>query len=249
MVLLGLKSDLGQTRVANEDSCLARVLPYRDQKAALLAVADGIGGHRAGDVASRTAIGILEGQVVMSLVDGLTPLVALETAVQSANQAVFDLAAREERYRGMGTTLTAALLTREALYVAHVGDSRLYLYRGEACRQLTADHSLVGELVENGEISLAEAKLHPQRNILTRAIGIDNQVKIDLFSQPLQAADVILLASDGLFTLLDNAVIANHIAVEAEDLQQVAERLVAHANECGGHDNISVVLAKWGCAE
>lgn len=248
MVLLGLKSDLGQTRAANEDSCLARVLPFQGQKVALLAVADGIGGHRAGDVASRTAIGILEGQVVLSLGDGLSPLVALEMAVHSANKAVFDLAAGEERYRGMGTTLTTALLTREELYVAHVGDSRLYLHREDCCRQLTADHSLVGELVMNGELSPDEAKSHPQRNILTRAVGIDNQVKIDVFSQRLQAGDVILLASDGLFTLLNDDVIANHIATE-QDLQQTAENLVAHANACGGHDNISVVLARWGCAK
>lgn len=247
MVLLGLKSDLGQTRVANEDSCLARVLPFQGQ-VALLAVADGIGGHRAGDVASRTAISSLEEEVVRALGDGLAPLAAMEQAIHSANKAVFDLATAQERFRGMGTTLTAALLTRETLFVAHVGDSRLYLYRDTVCKQLTTDHSLVGELVKNGELSVAEAKRHPQRNILTRAVGIDGGVRVDLFAEPLQPADIILLASDGLFTLLDDAVIASHVAL-GKDLQQTAENLVADANDRGGHDNISVVLAKWGCAK
>lgn len=247
MLLLGMKSDLGLARVANEDSCLACVLPCREIGMGLLAVADGIGGHRAGDVASRTAIGCLEAEVATALVQGMMPLAALGQAVRSANRAVYELALTQERYRGMGTTLTAALLTEAALFVAQVGDSRLYLCRGDACRQLTTDHSLVSELVKNGELSADEARFHPQRNVLTRAIGIDQQVEIDLFSYALQPEDVVLLASDGLFTLLDNTAIASHLTPGA-DLQRVAESLVAAANERGGHDNISVVLAKWGCA-
>lgn len=246
MLLLGMKSDLGQARVANEDSCLTRVLPFRGKDIVLLAVADGVGGHRAGDVASRTAISSLEEEVVTALAHDMAPLAALEQAVRSANIAVFELALTHERFRGMGTTLTAALLTKQMLFVAHVGDSRLYLYRDDVCNQLTTDHSLVSELVKNGELSADEAKFHPQRNVLSRAVGIEKQVEIDLFTYPLQPEDIVLLASDGLFTMLDNTVIASYLTPGA-GLQQVAENLVAAANERGGHDNISVVMAKWGC--
>jgi serine/threonine protein phosphatase PrpC len=248
MLQLGIKSDLGQTRVANEDSCLARLVSLEEEAIALLAVADGIGGHRAGDVASRTAIGRLEEEVIGALEQGQAPLVAIEQGVWAANAAVFQLASAEERYRGMGTTLTAALVTEEGLFIAHVGDSRLYLYRDGVCRQLTADHSLVGELVKNGELSPEEARAHPQRNVLTRAVGIESRVKIDLYSESLQLGDIILLASDGLFSLLDDVEIASHLAL-SKDLQQVADDLVAEANKRGGHDNISVVLARWGCKE
>lgn len=246
MLQLGMKSDLGQARAANEDSCLARVLPFQGKGIALLAVADGIGGHRAGDVASRTAINCLEETVVTALASGVAPAVAIERAVRSANKAVFELAVIHERFRGMGTTLTTALFAQEALFVAHVGDSRLYLYRGDVCKQLTTDHSLVSELVKSGELSTAEAKSHPQRNVLTRAVGIEPQVEIDLFTQSLQPEDIVLLASDGLFTLLDDVAIASYLA-SVTNLQQVAENLVVAANERGGHDNISVVLAQWGC--
>lgn len=246
MLLLGMKSDLGQARAANEDSCLARVLPFGEEGIALLAVADGVGGHRAGDVASRTAISYLEEEVVAALAHGMAPLAALEQAVGSANKAVFGLALTHERFRGMGTTLTAALFAQESLFVAHVGDSRLYLYRDHVCNQLTTDHSLVGELVKNGELSADEAKFHPQRNVLSRAVGIEMQVEIDLLTYSLQPEDMVLLASDGLFTLLDDTAIASYLTPGA-DLQQVAENLVAAANDLGGHDNISVVLAKWGC--
>lgn len=247
MLRLGIKSDLGQARVANEDFCLARVVSLPDREMALLAVADGIGGHRAGDVASRTAIGRLEEEVLGALERGQPPLAAIEQAVWAANTAVFELASSQERYTGMGTTLTAALMAKEELFIAHVGDSRLYLYRDGVCRQLTADHSLVGELVKNGELSLDEARSHPQRNVLTRAVGIERQVKIDLYTETLQIEDIILLTSDGLFTLLDDVAIASFLA-QRKDLQQIAEDLVAEANRRGGHDNISVVLAKWGCS-
>lgn len=248
MLRLGIKSDLGQTRVANEDSCLARLLSYQGETVALLAVADGIGGHRAGDVASRTAIGRLEEEVIGALERGEAPMMAIEQGVWAANRSVFELASSQERYWGMGTTLTAALVAQEKLFIAHVGDSRLYLYRDSVCRQLTADHSLVGELVRNGELSLDEARNHPQRNVLTRAVGIESQVKIDLYSESLQSGDIILLASDGLFSLLTDEEIASCLALD-KDLQQVAEELVVEANKRGGHDNISVVLAGWGCAE
>ncbi len=245
MLQLGMKSDLGQARIANEDSCLARVLASQGEKLALLAVADGIGGHRAGEVASRTAINCLESAVITALEKGEALLLSLERAVRSANQTVFELATLQEQFSGMGTTLTTAVLSSQRLFAAHVGDSRLYLYRAGTCSQLSIDHNLVSELVKNGEISADEAKSHPQRNVLTRAVGIGAKVEIDLITQSLLPGDVVLLASDGLFTLLDNQAIARHLTTE-QDLQKVAENLVAAANELGGHDNISVVLAKWG---
>lgn len=250
MLHLGMKSDLGQARQANEDFYLARILTSQGRKYAVLAIADGVGGQRAGEIASQTAIRNLESELVASASEAEPPiqLATLERAVRRANQAVFELSLTEERFRGMGTTLTAVLATMDELLVAHVGDSRLYLVRAGLAQQLTADHSLVCELVKTGELTAAEAKTHPQRNVLTRAIGIERQVEVDLFCQPLIKDDVILLASDGLFTLLTDQVIADYIMGTC-DLQIAADQLVQAANDLGGYDNISVVLARWGWRE
>ncbi len=245
MLQLGMKSDLGQMRSANEDSYLARTAAFSGKEWAILAIADGVGGHRAGDVASRTAINCLEEEVLAALREETAPLLALEMAIRRANRAVYDLAVSDFRLAGMGTTLTAALLTPDELFIGHVGDSRLYLYRDGICRQLTNDHSLVSELVRNGELSPEEARVHPQRNVLLRAVGIDNDLEIDLLTSAIKPDDIVLIASDGLFSLLDDATLAAHLATE-HDLQAAAEKLVASANELGGHDNISVVLARWG---
>ncbi|NLY54746.1 MAG: Stp1/IreP family PP2C-type Ser/Thr phosphatase [Firmicutes bacterium] len=245
MLQLGMKSDLGQMRSANEDSYLARTAAFSGKEWAILAIADGVGGHRAGDVASRTAINCLEEEVLAALREETAPLLALEMAIRRANRAVYDLAVSDFRLAGMGTTLTAALLTPDELFIGHVGDSRLYLYRDGICRQLTNDHSLVSELVRNGELSPEEARVHPQRNVLLRAVGIDTDLEIDLLTSAIKPDDIVLIASDGLFSLLDDATLAAHLATE-HDLQAAAEKLVASANELGGHDNISVVLARWG---
>lgn len=245
MFYLGLKTDMGLVRNSNEDSCLAKLISVEGREYALLAVADGIGGHRAGDVASRTANSHLEQKIGLELAAGMAPLAALKQAVIQANEAVYRLSQSEERFRGMGTTLTAAIMTEERLYVAHVGDSRLYLFRSLHCQQLTRDHSLVSELVINGELSLQEARDHPQRNVLTKAVGIEREVEADFASHVLQSLDVVVLASDGLYSLVDETSMARFLQQE-KDLNLVAENLVQAANDLGGHDNISVVLARWG---
>ena len=211
----------------------------------MLAVADGIGGHRAGDIASQNAISCIEQEICAALEQDQAPLMALEAAMRKANRIVYELGTSEPELAGMGTTLTAALVSPGQLFVAHVGDTRLYLYRQGILRQLTDDHSLVGELLRKGQLSEEEARCHPQRNLLHRALGVEPTVEVDLLTRALQPEDLILISSDGLFSLLNRATIASYLSAET-DLQSMAEKLVQTANSLGGYDNITVVMARWG---
>ena len=191
------RTDVGLVRQSNEDSML--VVP----DLGLLAVADGMGGHLAGEVASRVALEVLERDLRQNGNTRRDPGRALAEAVQQANQKIFDLAEQNSDQRGMGTTITACLLIGQELWVAQVGDSRAYLIRDKAISRLTEDHSLVQELYRQGGISREEMATHPRRNVLTRALGTGPVVDVDLYNQRVTAGDRILLATDGLTNLLD----------------------------------------------
>jgi protein phosphatase len=224
------RTDTGLRRSGNEDAHYVR--------APLFVLADGMGGAQAGEVASRTAIEVL----ARGLPDGPgSEEERLAALVSEANSAVHALAVSDEQLAGMGTTLTAAYLGERELAVAHVGDSRLYLLRDGKLRQLTDDHSLVGELVRRGELSAQEAEGHPQRSIITRALGPEDQVVVDHLTWPAQGGDVYLLCSDGLTDMVDDQRI-EAIITDSESLSQAASALVAAANEAGGRDNITVIL-------
>jgi len=224
----GARSDVGRGRPDNEDSLLV------DREHHLYAVADGMGGHRAGEVASATAIETLKS----AYADGRP----LDQAVEAANAAVFSKAADDAALRGMGTTLTAVAVEdgRTAL-LGHVGDSRAYLMRDGAVTQVTDDHSLVEQLVREGRLSPEEAHHHPQRAIITRALGIDAQVEVDVYRVDLQPGDRLLICSDGLTNMLSDETIGVTLGRHA-DPQQAADTLVDMANQAGGDDNITVVV-------
>jgi protein phosphatase len=225
---VGATSDVGRERPANEDSVLV------DHEDRLYAVADGMGGHRAGEVASATAIDALKS----AFADGAP----LDRAVAEANAAVFDKASANLDMRGMGTTLTAAaLLDDHRVLLGHVGDSRAYLMRDGAVTQITEDHSLVEQLVREGRLSPEEAASHPQKAIITRALGIDPEVEVDTYPVDLLPGDRILLCSDGLTNMLADTTIAG-VLRRQPDPQEAADMLVALANEAGGDDNITVVV-------
>lgn len=243
MFEIGMKSDKGKRQI-NQDAVVADRGELLGEKYALLAVADGMGGHQAGEVASQLAVQCFSQQFLTAYQQEASPLLALEIAVRRANQLVHDRAESDHRLAGMGTTLTVAFLWRSQLQVAHVGDSRLYLYRDELCQQLTDDHSLVGELLKSGGLSEREAQQHPQRNLLIRALGTDSTVDVDLLSFDLQPGDVILICSDGLSTVINQGELASIIS-QHRDLQQAANQMVQLANERGGHDNITAALAGW----
>src|SRR5829696_5426087 len=227
------QSDTGRQRRANEDSYFVR--------APLFVVADGMGGAQAGEVASRLAAETF----ARGLPDDGTSEERLETRVRDANTRIHELSQQDRSLNGMGTTITAAYLDDDELALAHVGDSRAYLLRDGELSRLTRDHTLVDELVRRGELTEAEAAEHPQRSIITRALGPEPEVEIDLHTHRVRAGDVLLLCSDGLTGMLSEDEVAEILA-SRPSLAEAGHQLVAAANEAGGRDNITVVLFRLG---
>ncbi|HEV7493771.1 Stp1/IreP family PP2C-type Ser/Thr phosphatase [Baekduia sp.] len=226
------RTDTGRARSANEDSYWVH--------SPLFVLADGMGGAQAGEVASQTAVSVFSTQGGMPDGPG-TYEERLAALVAQANGQVYSQAQSDDQFAGMGTTLTVAYVGEDDLAIAHVGDSRFYVLRDGELTQLTDDHSLVGELVRRGQISAEEAEDHPQRSIITRALGIEGEVVVDHFSWPVRDGDLFLLCSDGLTGMVSDAGVAEILA-GAPSLAVAAQRLVTAANEAGGRDNITVIL-------
>ena len=220
-------TDAGRRRRRNEDSYVL--------DPPLFAVADGMGGAQAGEIASRIAASVLRdsaGHV------GEDAVVAL---IQEANRRVYEAAATDEARSGMGTTMTAALVEDGTVRIGHVGDSRAYRVRDGRLEQLTEDHSLVAELVRSGRLSPEEADVHPQRSVITRVLGADPSVDVDTFSVETRPGDVFVLCSDGLTSMVDDQTILRIVEQNRSSLEQIARALVDAANRGGGEDNITVV--------
>lgn len=227
------RSDVGRQRSVNEDS-LVIAPPF-------FAVADGMGGAKAGEVASATAIEVFQGEGESSE-GGESQLARI---VREANRRIHELAVSDESYRGMGTTLTAAKIAGDEVSLAHVGDSRAYLLRDGQLEQLTRDHSLVAELERSGQITPEAAEHHPQRSIITRALGPEPDVEVDTYTITGRADDLFMICSDGLTSMISDDEVGS-ILRSAEGLQDGAEALVRAANQSGGRDNITVVLFRLG---
>ena len=223
-------SDAGRVRRRNEDSFVCAP--------PLFAVADGMGGAQAGEIASRLAAAALRDY---HDADSLEPEARLRSMIQEANRRIYARAASDAKVSGMGTTVTAALVVGERVAVGHVGDSRAYRVRDGGLDQLTQDHSLVADLVRSGRLTPQEAEVHPQRSVITRALGTDPAVAVDSFYVDARPGDVFLLCSDGLTTMVDEATVLRTIA-ESPDLGGAARALVTAANRSGGEDNVTVVL-------
>lgn len=239
------RSDVGLVRPTNQDSYRYEVFGS-DQWAGgavhLLAVADGMGGYRAGEVASRLALETVTEEIERAVETGEPIDAALDTAMTAANRRVVKRGLSDPECAGMGTTVTVTVVNSGVVHFGHVGDSRAYIVRGGRLDQITRDHSLVAELVRNGNLTEAEAQFHPQRNILTQAFGSDLRVKADIGSRPLQEGDLVMLCSDGLTAAVPPAEI-EQVLGEAKSLDEATARLVSMANERGGFDNVSVLLA------
>lgn len=229
-------TDTGRMRKGNEDALLLR--------SSVFAVADGMGGHLAGEVASAKALEPIEELDGQLFPDAAEAVQALRDAVVAANATVSELAASEPSYRGMGTTLTATMVEGCRMHIAHVGDSRAYLLRGGQFSQLTDDHTLVQHLVDEGQITREEAASHPQRSIITRAIGVSRSVDVDSMTLDLEPGDQVLLCSDGLTGVVEDEDIARVLG-RREDPDDTVEELIRLANEGGGPDNITVVLLRY----
>ncbi len=249
-VVIAQATDVGQRREHNEDSYLTIHLERshlsHTETLAVLAVADGMGGHAAGEVASKLCLQVFAGQVLNAVQQWLNFSQpdwheALLHAIKEANRQVF--AEAQGMRNNMGTTLTVAVVTGNRVIFANVGDSRGYLLQNGKLRQITKDHSYVQQLLDLGMITPEQARHHPQGNVITRAIGIDPEVEVDTFEEPLRVGDLILLGSDGLVDMIEDAEM-ERVLLSEPDLERVAKMLVQLANEAGGDDNITVVIGQ-----
>ena len=222
------RTDLGQVRAINEDSVLARP--------PLFIVADGMGGHEAGEIASSIAI-----ETIAEFTPYRADTVALARSLRRANTAIIDAVASGTGREGMGTTCTALLLRDGQCAIAHVGDSRAYLLREGRFSQLTCDHSIVGALMRSGHLTSAEARIHPRRNVITRALGSEPELAVDTHLIPVLTGDRLLVCSDGLTTMVEDAYIQQILTAHA-DPHTASQALIEAANSAGGKDNISVIV-------
>lgn len=242
MFKYGAASHRGKVRKSNQDYFY---IPQEGQIPTIAMVADGMGGHNAGDIASSMAVEAITEYFSENLDTSINePLKFIEDSISVSNNKVFSFANNNEDYNGMGTTLVVALLHESKVYIGHVGDSRGYLIRNGNVIQLTKDHSLVQELLDNGSITQNEVQGHPQKNIITRAIGTDPVVESDYYKLSLETDDIIILCTDGLIIHVD---LQEQIELfqSVESMQELAYTLVQLALERGGLDNITVVAAKY----
>lgn len=233
------KTDIGMKREVNQDCVFTSETPIGGLPNIFL-VADGMGGHNAGDFASRYVVERIKEELPQ--IQEHHPEAILRKAIETANHGLLEEAAKDVHLAGMGTTLVAATVIEHTLYFANIGDSRLYLINDEI-RQLSRDHSLVQEMVRLGGINAEEAKHHPDKNIITRAIGAGEEVEIDFFEYHLQPGDQILMCTDGLSNMVEDEMLFR-IVKSSRDVVEAVSRLIEEANKNGGNDNIGVVLAE-----
>lgn len=234
-------TDTGKTRIVNQDYVYATEDGI-GELSDLFIVADGMGGHNAGDYASRFCVEEFT-EIVRTTVGNPTVGI-LSKAISATNEKLLLEARLKPELKGMGTTFVAATILNNILYVANIGDSRLYLIREKEIRQITEDHSLVEEMVRNGEIERDKMRFHPNKNIITRALGAGDTVVPDYFEVELIEGDLILMCSDGLTNMMDDSEILAITEQFAEDIETAGKELVSRANDNGGKDNISVIMIK-----
>jgi len=233
-------SDIGLVRKTNEDS-------YICEPPHLFVVADGMGGHVAGEIASALATTTVSRYIMEN--DGASNYEELlKLAIMQANTSIYQLSQSKEEFNGMGTTITAVYVDGGTVYWGHVGDSRIYLLRNGEFSQITNDHSLVWELVQSGNITRAEAQIHPQRNMLTRAAGTSCLIKIDTGVILWESGDILLMCTDGLTNMVSEQDIYNLIKDRQGNLESIVNQLVVQAKHTGGFDNITTILLKNGDA-
>ena len=247
-MIYSLVSDMGMMRQNNEDYCMAEVVNIGKKQLGLFALADGMGGHNKGEIASKMAVeGIIKflkanliqnDSIKIDYIDDI-----LKQSYHYVNLNIYENSKNNENYCGMGTTLVVAVIYDEKLYVANVGDSRCYLFRKDILKKITTDHSVVESLIIARAITEEQAKTHPRRNEITRAIGTNEIVLVDLFKVSLKSGDKILLASDGLTSYVDKENIKKTLMTNYE-VDILSNDLINKANQAQGRDNISVILVE-----
>lgn len=235
------KTDIGKLRQLNQDFVFTSEYPLGTLDN-LFVVADGMGGHKAGDYASKCAVQTIIEMCTKS--KGEKMVTAVTKAIEEANARIRRKAMEDENMIGMGTTLVLATVSDDTLTVANVGDSRLYVISEEGINQITRDHSLVEEMIRMGGIDRVSARNHPDKNIITRALGAASSVNVDFFEVTLKNNDLILMCSDGLSNMIEDSDIQK-IVMNGNSLESIANELINTANNNGGRDNISVILARY----
>ncbi|MBB3110465.1 protein phosphatase [Paenibacillus phyllosphaerae] len=239
---IAFRSDVGRIRLVNEDRAWANV---QDNHYGIAIVADGMGGHLAGEVASQLAVDTFQEVLASTKIAELAPEerhTFIRKAILQANDVVYDMASRNDQYHNMGTTVVALLAYPDSGVIGHIGDSRAYIWTGGTFTQLTEDHTLVNELTKHGQISAEEAANHPRRNVLTRALGTDEEVEVDVIDFAWKPDDVLLLCSDGLSNMVTDEQMQAVIQAQDMDIDSKTEKLLEMALQAGGDDNITVVL-------
>lgn len=231
-------TDVGQKRKMNQDYVFASADPVGNLPN-LFVVADGMGGHNAGDYASSHAVKTVAEEIRKDA--DFNPVKVIRHAIECANTEIMAQAQNDEALRGMGTTMVVATIIGNYAYVANVGDSRLYVI-DQKIQQVTKDHSLVQEMVRMGELNAEQARNHPDKNIITRALGAERTVDIDFFDLKLETGSVILMCSDGLSNMVEDSQIEQIISDTDKDLEEKGRILISEANRNGGKDNIAIVL-------
>ncbi|MBC8590459.1 Stp1/IreP family PP2C-type Ser/Thr phosphatase [Wansuia hejianensis] len=236
-------TDVGLARENNQDSFFASA----NSEFPLFIIADGMGGHKAGEKASSMAVDIIKNKFSLMIreFDVKKDInLLIKSSIKKANEKIYLKSLERLEYQGMGTTITLAYILDNYIYIGNVGDSRAYYISKDEILQITEDHSLVNELVKNGSITNEEAKTHPQKNVITRAVGTSNNVKIDTYKYKYEMGDFLLLCSDGLTNMVDEMEILN-IINGSNSLVDACQRLISMAKNNGGFDNITVVAIKF----
>lgn len=233
------KTDKGLVREKNEDAFIYEKI---SENLAFAIVCDGMGGQAGGEVASNKAIEFISNNLKNNLKAGMknnSVRYLLESSISTANTIIFDMSNNMQELQGMGTTIVLAVINNNTLHIAHAGDSRAYLLRSDDLHRLTVDHSVVQTLVDNGELTEDQAKFHPNKNIITRALGANKDIAADLSEVYLQQDDILLLCTDGLSNLVE---VDNIKLILKEDIALAPEKLIQIANNAGGYDNITAVV-------
>lgn len=242
-MIVGALSDIGSARENNEDSLFASL----DRDMPLYIVADGMGGHNAGEVASKMAVDIVREEFAINNENLNSPRKireCIKMALEKANEVIYKRSLNELDCEGMGTTVVLGYYFENRFYIGHVGDSRAYVLVDGDLNQITEDHTLVNELIKKGSITESQALSHPQRNAITRALGTSIDIDIDTYEVDFNRADILLLCSDGLYNMVDESIIFKTLK-ETIDLEEGVASLVQMANENGGKDNITIIAIKF----
>jgi len=238
--MVGMLSDIGNVRKINEDS----IGFHEDSNKKLYVIADGMGGHNAGEIASKIAVENTIEYVFSSKINEQVDIL-LKQAIEASNNKIYEVSNTDLALKGMGTTITACLVTGNKMVVANVGDSRCYVIENESFHQITSDHSLVQQLLDNGSITEEEAAIHPNKNVITRALGTAPKVEIDTFSIDLSSISKIMLCTDGLTNSLSKEEI--YEIITKNDCESSCSKLIELSKERGGRDNISVIIFEGEC--